>query len=403
MYSRHLDTAIETALTDTPAVFVNGARQTGKSTMVRNFGGEYLTFDDSTVLGAARSDLDAFVRGLPSRAVIDEVQRIPDLARVLKASIDRDRKPGRFILTGSANVMLLPRMSDSLAGRMEVLTLWPLSVGEIESRRETFLDRLFQRSVNFPLPSKRSGWLNRALTGGFPEAVSRRTAERRQAWFRSYLTTILERDVRDLANIEGLTAMPRLLTLLASRLGGLLNFASLSTDMAMPQTTLKRYLTLLETVFLIRLLPPWHTNLGLRLIKSPKLYLLDSGLAAHLSGATPEQIRTQPRWSGPLFENFIVMELTKQASWSKRPPGLFHYRSLAGQEVDILVESPAGQVVGIEVKAAASVGAQDFRGLKSLAEAIGKKFHRGIVLYAGDEAVAFGDRLWAVPWDVITG
>jgi hypothetical protein len=392
MYSRHLDTAIETALTDTPAVFVNGARQTGKSTMVRNFGGEYLTFDDSTVLGAAQADLDAFVRGLPRRAVIDEVQRIPDLARVLKASIDRDRKPGRFILAGSHRV---PAPSW-----IRVFTLWPFSIGEMNFRRETFLDRIFARS--FETPRRNADLWTAVTAGGFPEAVARRSAHRRRAWFDNY-TALISASLQSTKRIEGLTAMPRLLTLLASRLGGLLNFASLSADMAMPQTTLKRYLTLLETVFLIRLLPPWHTNLGLRLIKSPKLYLLDSGLAAHLSGATPEQIRTQPRWSGPLFENFIVMELTKQASWSKRPPGLFHYRSLAGQEVDILVESPAGQVVGIEVKAAASVGAQDFRGLKSLAEAIGKKFHRGIVLYAGDETVAFGDRLWAMPWDAITG
>jgi len=401
MYPRHLDIAMEAALADTPAVFVNGARQTGKSTMVRSFGGEYLTFDDSTVLSAAQADLDGFVRALPARVVLDEVQRIPEVARVVKASIDRDRRPGRFLLTGSANVMLLPRMSDSLAGRMEVMTLWPLSVGEIESRRETFLDRIFARKPDFRLPERRIAWLPRALAGGFPEAVARGSHERRAAWFRSYLTTILERDVRDLANIEGLKSMPRLLTLLASRLGGLLNFAGLSTDMAMPQTTLKRYLTLLETVFLVRLLPPWFSNFGLRLIKSPKLYLLDTGLATHLTGATPEQIRTQPRWNGPLFENFVVMELTKQASWNSRPPGLFHYRSLAGQEVDVLVESPAGQVVGIEIKSSATVGPSDFRGLRSLAEAIGKKFHRGIVLYTGENAVTFGENLWAVPWETI--
>ena len=393
------------SLADSPIVIVIGARQVGKSTLAQNLADygqtrRYVTLDDATVLAAAQGDATGFLAGIEKPVTLDEVQRAPHLFLPHKAEVDRNRAPGRFLLTGSANVLLLPQLSESLAGRMEILTLRTLSQGEIEGARERFVDALF---ADAPLPrlsgaaEDRSTLFARMLRGGYPEAVARSTEARRRAWFASYVTTILQRDVRDLANIEGLTALPRLLSLIAARASGLLNFAELSRSSTIPQSTLKRYMALLEMTFLVEPLPSWAGSLSRRLVKAPKLFLCDTGLLSHLQGLTEERLAADTNLAGALAENFVVGELRKQAAWSDTQPELFHFRAQTGQEVDVVMEDRAGNIIGVEVKASASVGANDFKGLRDLAATVAGKFRRGVVLYTGSESVPFGENFHALP------
>jgi uncharacterized protein len=403
MIQRTITQHLLDALADTPVVLLNGARQTGKSTLVQSITehshpARYITLDDATVLAAARNDPPGFLAGLDGPIVIDEIQKAPELFPAIKAEVDRNRRPGRFLLTGSANVLLLPRLSESLAGRMEILSLWPFSQGEIEAVKETFVDVSFSARL-YPDDLQKeslSSLQARIIKGGYPESVSRVKEDRRRAWFESYITTILQRDIRDLANIEGLTSLPRLLAIIASRTPALLNFSELSRTLAMPQSTLKRYMTLLETTFLIQHLPPWSGNLGKRMVKASKLVMSDTGLMSHLLGANKERMASAG-FIGPLLENFVIMELKKQITWSAVKPRMLHFRTQAGQEVDVVLEDRTGNLVGIEVKASASVTAKDFKGLYALAEATGKRFYRGIILYTGSEVVPFGEDLFALP------
>jgi|SRR5882724_11300265 len=404
MFQRAVTPLLLAALGDRPVVLLNGARQVGKSTLVQELGAgarpaRYLTLDDAAVRTAAEYDPAGFLAGLSGPVTLDEVQRVPDLFLAIKAEVDRDRRPGRFLLTGSADFLLLPRVSESLAGRMEIVTLWPLSQGEIAGRPEGFVDALFGPALELPTPGteSRDDILARALLGGYPEIVGKESPARRRAWFTSYVTTILQRDVRDLANIEGLTAFPRLLSLLAARAGSLLNYSELSRSSGLPLSTLKRYFALLEATFLVQTLPAWASNLSKRLTKSPKVLFGDTGLLAHTLGLDASRLALEPELAGALLENFVLMELRKQATWSAVQPRLFHYRTLAGEEVDLLLEDAAGRCVGIEVKASATLGARDVKPLENLAEALGKRFLRGIVLYTGRTAVPFGERLLALP------
>jgi uncharacterized protein len=398
------------ALDDRPVTLLTGARQSGKSTLALAVAGgphpaRYLTFDDPSTLAAAAGDPVGFLAGLSGDVVLDEVQLTPGLFRPLKAAVDRDRRPGRFLLTGSAQVLLLPRLSDSLAGRMEVLTLHPLAQREIGGDRGSFIDAAFARrpvpdvllaDAGSRLPSAAD--VRRAIVvGGFPEVRTLRDGERRSAWFASYVTTILQRDVRDIANVEGLTIMPALLQLLAARSATLLNASELSRSAGIKLTTLNRYLALLETVYLVQRLPAWAPNLGKRLVKSPKLHLVDSGLAAHLIGLDERGLRAAPLALGALLETFVVNELQKQLGWARVRARLFHFRSADRKEVDIVVEDAAGRIVGVEVRATATPSHADFSGLRALKELAGERFVRGIVLHLGDVALPFGDRLEAVP------
>ena len=404
MNKRHLTRLVQDALQDTPVVFLQGPRQCGKTTLVRELmehghDAQYVTLDDAVTLKAALADPDGFIAGLPERAVLDEVQRAPELFRAIKASVDRRRTPGRFLLTGSAQALVLPKVSESLAGRMEVLTLAPFSQGEIEGREDGFVDACFAKDFR-PRKLPAEGWpalAGRIARGGFPEAVARAPGARRRAWFNSYVTTILERDVRDLTNVAGLRELPTLLRLAASRAMGLLNFADLSRDAAMPQTTLQRYWALFEATFLVRSLPPWHSNLGLRLVKTPKVMVGDTGLLCHLLGLDTARLQADDLMTGAALECFVAGELTRQISWSEARPGLFHYRTHTQQEVDFILEDARGRLVGIEVKKTASPTSGDFKGLRHLSEQTGKKFLRGILLYTGSASVAFGPNLHAVP------
>lgn len=409
MFNRNITPFLLEALEDTPVVMLTGARQTGKSTLVRWLTSEghparYLTFDDTVVLSAARHDPPGFLANLEGPVVLDEVQRVPDLFLAIKAEVDRHRQPGRFLLTGSANVLLLPSLSESLVGRMEILTLWPFSQGEKEGLSEGFVDGVFKESLPALTgkPTGRRDLLTKIiLTGGFPEILDRPLESRRRAWFRSYISTILQREVRDLAQIEGLTVLPRLLSLLAVRSTSLLNFSEFSRSTAIPQTTLKRYMSLLEATFLIHTLPPWSGNLNKRLVKAPKIILTDTGLMAHLLGLKTSQGVPEGPYLGPLLENFVIMELRKQISWSREQPQLFYFRTQTGQEVDIILEDAQGRTVAIEVKASTTVDPRDFNSIKYFSEQVGKKFHRGLVLYTGQEIVPFSHRLHALPVDAL--
>jgi hypothetical protein len=406
MLSRHAAARLRTALADRPVVLLHGARQTGKTTLVRavaeEVGARYVTLDDLTMLAAARDDAAGFVAGFAQPLVLDEVQRAPELLVAIKAAVDRKRTPGRFLLTGSANVLLVPRVAESLSGRMEIVNLWPFSQGEIERAVEGFIDAAFgDAPPSLGRAASSVGLTARVLRGGYPEAFAIESAERRRAWFDTYVTTILQRDVRDMARIEGLTELPRLLALLAARPMAQLNYADLSRSTGLPQSTLKRYFALLEIVFLVRLLPPWYVNIGKRLVKTPKILLTDTGLAAHLMGIDEARVAHDRSLLGGLLESFVAMELVKQAGWNSDPPALYHFRSHEGDEVDLVLERRGGTLVGIEVKGAATVTAADFKGLRALAEITGRRFRRGIVLYTGAEIVPFGAGLFALPVEAV--
>jgi predicted AAA+ superfamily ATPase len=410
MLPRNVHERLRVAQADRSVVLLNGARQVGKSTLAQMLaaesGARYLTLDDATVAAAARSDAAGFVGAESSPVVLDEVQRAPDLFLAIKASVDKDRRPGRFLLTGSANVLLLPQLADALVGRMEIITLWPLSQGEITGRVEGFVDALFGPTVPAAAPVTSRGahgrsLIDRVLHGGYPEAIATVSDDRRSAWFSAYVTTLLARDVRELARIDTLTDLPRLVSLVATRPMALLNHAELARSVGLPQTTLKRYISLLQTVFLIRTLPPWHGNLGKRLVKTPKVLFTDVGVAAHLMGLDRVRLQSDRPLLGGLLESFVVMEIEKQIGWSMTTPAMYHFRSHAGDEVDLVLEHRSGTIAGIEVKSAATVTSSDFKGLRTLSDAVGPKFHRGIVLYTGGEVVPFGPRLFAVPVEAL--
>jgi predicted AAA+ superfamily ATPase len=360
-------------------------------------GSAYLTLDDPTVLSAASSEPDDFTSNLSGRVVIDEVQRVPELLLSIKSAVDRDRRPGNFLLTGSANVLMVPRVADSLAGRMEILQLWPLSQGELRGERDDFLAILFNTNPPASRPLTQEDLITHLLKGGYPEAVKRSRAVRRTAWFNSYLTTILQRDVKDLANIQGLNEMPRLLHLLAARTSNVLNYAGLAREFGFPQSTLRRYMYLLEATYLLHFQPAWTTNIGKRAIKSPKILLNDVGLAASLLDVDGDRLRADRKLLGQLLESFVVLELYKQLGWSKVRARIYHFRSYDGYEVDAVLERSDGRIVGVEVKASVSVERKDFRGLAALQEEAPARFERGVVLHLGENFVPFGENLWALP------
>jgi predicted AAA+ superfamily ATPase len=403
MFPRGLEPVVRQALGDTPVVVVDGARQTGKSTLVRSLvpPSAYLSLDDPVVLAAASRDATGFVAGLPSRVVIDEVQRAAALVRPIKLAVDRERAPGRFVLTGSTDLLRVPDLADALVGRSEIHTLGPLSESEIRGAPSRFVDACFAAEAGAPPTSITRNELVALVTrGGFPEAVARPPA-RRAEWFRSYIRTVLERTVPDVAAPDRRAELPDLLRLLAARTASVLNNSELSRALGIPQTTLKRYVALLESVFLIRRLRAWAGNRSKRIVRAPKVHLVDPGLAAGLLGLGETALRSDPIALGALTESFVVGELATQASWSRSRPSLFHFRTHGGAEVDLVLERPDGLLLGIEVKAGATVETRDLRGLRALADAAGDRFARGIVLYTGTSVVPFGDRVAAVPLSVL--
>lgn len=389
---------VKAALIDTPVVMVTGPRQCGKTTLVRGFTSHrYITLDDDTVLEAARGDPSGFVRGL-DQAIVDEVQRAPDLLRAIKKTIDVDRRPGRFLLTGSANVLTLPQVSESLAGRMQVVNLLPLSRAEIREKRPIFLQKAMAGRVAKTTETLIGDDLvNAVFTGGYPEMIRRRDRQRRRAWARGYVNAIVQRDVRDIAEVEKMDQMPRLLKVLAHHSGQLTNFTQIGGQIGLDDKTTRKYVAILEQLFLVRRVEPWFRNRLKRLVKTPKLHFLDSGLLAAILGTTEERIGKDRSVLGPLLETFVFAEVMKQVDWLAETCRLHHYRDKDQDEVDIIVEGEGGELVSIEVKAAATVTAGDFKGLRKLSAACGEDFRLGVVLYDGEQTVPFGDRMFAAP------
>lgn len=401
LYPRFVRSRLEEALEDTPVVLVHGPRQCGKTTLARMVGDaagyEYITFDDDVQLAAAQADPVGFVADLTDRTVLDEVQRVPALFLSLKTAVDRDHRPGRFILTGSANVLLVPKLADSLAGRMEILRLHPMTQDELAGQASRFIDVLFAaRFRNRSFERLGHGLAERVVAGGYPAALLRAKAKRRAAWYRDYIETLVQRDVRDLARISALGSLPRLLQLAAGQTARLVNVAEMASAFQLSRPTIRDYVVLLERIFLLEHLPPWHSNRLRRLIKTPKLHLGDTGLASALLGVDAEFLIKDRAMLGQLLETFVFQELKRQASWSDMPVQFYHFRDKDGVEADIVLEK-AGTVAGIEIKAAATVMKKDFRGLKKLREATGKRFAAGVVVYDGEHVVGFGEKLYAVP------
>jgi hypothetical protein len=398
MLRRHIEAALKRSLADNPVVLLTGARQVGKSTLAETLVPDerYLTLDDTTVLAAAQADPTAFIGRHAELVVIDEVQRAPDLFLAIKASVDRVRRPGRFLLTGSTKVRFVPNVADALVGRMEILTLWPLSQGEIAERREGFLDAVQrERLPGSPRAITMEELAERVVRGGYP-GVYTWSERRRAAWLRSYVTAVLERDVRELTTVEAIAALPRLVTLLATRAATLVNLADVSRSAGIAHTTLQRHMALLERTFLIHQVPGWGTKLGARVLKSGKLLFADTGLATALLHMTAARL---PHESicGPMLENFVMMELRKQASWRDDQPQLYHFRTPKGLEVDVLLELEGGEVIGIEITRSQTVTGGDFRGLHELARIAGRRFRLGVILYLGRRVLPFAKNLYAVP------
>ncbi|MFC0804669.1 MULTISPECIES: ATP-binding protein [Sinorhizobium] len=396
---------IETALADTRVVLIAGPRQAGKTTLARQFSGAdraYVTLDDAGALNAAKTDPVGFIRGL-NRAVIDEVQRAPELILAIKESVDREDAPGRFLLTGSANLATVPAIADSLAGRMAVVPLLPFAQSELRSTPGQLLDRLFAGEE----PETGDGTvfgddlLETVLRGGYPEVLRRATPARRVAWLEDYVALILDRDVRDIANIDQLDRLPRLLDVLAEHAGQLVNHSSFGAALGLSSVTAQKYVAILERLFLVRTLTPWSNNRLSRLIKTPKLHFLDTGLLASLREEEADVLRENRTRFGALLESFVVSELLKLASWSERRLSFSHYRTKDKDEVDVVIEDRRGRIVGIEVKASATVKAEDFRGLRQLQEAVGNRFVRGLVLHDHDRVTPFGEKLHAAPLSIL--
>ncbi|WP_207386761.1 ATP-binding protein [Frankia sp. Cppng1_Ct_nod] len=409
---RSLQSLVSEALADTRVVGVVGPRQAGKSTLVRRIVGEspdgvYISLDDRDARVAAEVDPRGFLAGRSGLLAIDEVQRVPELLLALKAAVDADERPGRFLVTGSSQLSANRGVSETLAGRIERFELWPLSQSELAATAgtlrtaETFLDRLLAGV----LPLEHAGdltktdYLDRAVAGGYPEAL-RRSGARRAAWFDAYVETVVEREAPGVSASPRTAELPRLLRLVAARHASLLNVADLARDAGLPERTVHRYLDVLEAVFLVRRCPAWAVNLTQREIRAPKVFVTDPGLAAHLRGADiaslgrPEIARGA---DGPILEGMVYSELLRQSGWSAVRPSLFHYRDRAGAEIDLVIEDRSLRVVGIEVKAAADVSRRDIRHLVAVRDRLGERFVAGVVLHTGARAFPLGDRLAAVP------
>jgi len=400
MYPRLVTPRLRAALKDTRVVLLSGPRQAGKTTLAQSVASEsmpYLTLDDRTTLAAAREDPVGFVRGL-DRAVIDEVQRAPQILLALKRSVDTDKRPGRFLLTGSANLDTLPQVSDSLAGRIETIELLPLSQAEIQTSRNTFLERVFAgHAPQVRHKAVGEALMKRVLAGGYPEALTRQSAGRRQKWLLDYARAIALRDAREIAQLDQARQLPRLLRLLAVQSGQLTNFSALGASLGLTHPTARRYVDLLAQLYLVRLLPPWFNNELSRLTKSPKAHFLDSGLLAALRNLSVARLKSDRMAFGAVLESFVYAELLKLAAASDEPYEFHHFRDRNGPEVDLVIENADGRIVGVEVKASATVASADFAGLRKLAEVSGANFAMGIVLCDVETVVPFGSKLCAAP------
>lgn len=406
LFARNVRALAEEALDDTRVVLVNGARQAGKSTLVRLLADgasvQLRNLDRTEDRQAAEVDPSGFV-DFQQPMVIDEIQRVPELFLAIKAKVDTDPRPGQFLLTGSSQVFALRGLPDTLPGRAETLELWPLSQGEIDGKPDGFIDAAFSRAtqLNHTSSLSRRDYAERIVRGGFPEAVRRVNPRRRDRFFGSYVADLIDRDIKQLGEIEALAQLRAMLRLLAARNANLLVPSSLATETNLSHNTVKRYLGLLEEVFLIKRIPAWSRNLSARAVATPKVAFVDTGIVAHLLQTDADSLVRPGGLFGPLLEGFVQMELARQLTWSDTRAELYHYRTKDKVEVDVVLENPQGQVIAIEVKAATAVKGDDFRGLRHLADRLGDDFLAGYVLYTGATTLPFGAKLRAVPVDAL--
>jgi predicted AAA+ superfamily ATPase len=407
LVERHARRALDEALADTRVVLVNGARQSGKSTLVREaareHGAAWFSLDRAATLDAALKDPTTFVRAA-NPMVIDEVQRAPSLLLAMKEVVDEDFVPGRFLLTGSARLLGLRSVPDALPGRMETIELWPLSQGEIDDRPDGFVESMFHSGPDLAYESSenRSGYIARIARGGFPEAMAR-TGKRRTRFLNEYIADVINRDVLQVSAIEKGSEMRRLITLLAGRSGQIVSPTNLSSSLGLSKQTTDRYLSILSEVFLIKLTPAWTSGATGRATHAPKLSFVDSGIATTLAGHNEARLEQIGSPLGGLLEGFVTMEIARQLTWTDEVIGLFHYRTRDQVEVDIVLENRRGDVVAVEVKSSATVGPGDFAGIRHLRGQLGDRLLAGVVLYLGHQTLSFGDRQVATPvsalWD----
>lgn len=405
-YPRQAEARVIESMSDTPVVLVAGPRQAGKTTLVLHIAGQgmrYLSLDDDVTLLAAREDPVGLIRSL-DRAVIDEVQRAPELLPAIKKSVDEDRRPGRFLLTGSANLMVLPMVTESLAGRMETVTLLPLSQSEIYRETDNWLDNVFAGKMpDVAVPILGNDLVEVVVKGGYPEVLSRPTSRRRTAWCRQYIDALVQRDVRDIADIEKRDHLPRFLRALAQMAGHLCNYTKLGGQVGLDSKTASKYIGVLEHMFLIRRIEPWTGNRLTRIIKTPKMQFIDSGLLTTLAGFSAVSSPGDRIRFGHFLESFVFGELLKHAVTADDDYQIGYYRDHDKIEVDYVVENAAGRLIGVEVKAAATVKENDLKGIRRLAKAAGKKWICGIILYDGDITLPLGGNIRAVPLSSLWG
>jgi predicted AAA+ superfamily ATPase len=385
-------------------VFVGGARQVGKTTLVSDIAANEhpmpaFTLDDQATREAAMRDPTGFVADLPRPAFIDEIHRVPDLLLALKKAVDEDTAAGRFVITGSANVLESRRIQDALPGRIDRIDMWPLAQSEIHHGQVNVVDELFAgRAPRVTgAPVGRAAFAEVVSEGGYPQARERPPGRRRQRWFANYVSATLARDLLELADVRRLDDVERLLRLLATQSANLLSYRKIGARLDMHHGTVQAYVALLEQMFLVKRLPAWRPGLGAREATTPKLYVCDSGLLAHLLGAGTERIEDDDQVTGKLCETFVAGEFLRHASWSEQQPRLYHYQR-DREDVDLVLENNRGQIIGIEVKAAATLRAGDWKWLAKLGDARGDKFCAGIVVYAGEQTIPLGRKLWAVPY-----
>lgn len=410
MTPRNAMPLLEETLADTPITVLQGARQVGKSTLARavigNRAARLVSLDSTAQYSAAVADPEAFVRQTGDLLVIDELQRVPALIRAMKDAVEEDRRPGRFLVTGSANLLHLSGAEESLAGRAETVVLYGFSQGELAGHREDFIDRAFagdSRALGGRSGIlKRADYLERACAGSYPEPLLRE-GRRRKAWFDNYISRIITRDAADVSRLPHLDRLPGLVRLIAANTSGELVKNRLANDAGVPETSLPSYLSLLETLYLTHTLPAWGENLTSRVTRAPKVALLDTGLTARLNNLTPDAMAPTvvSDAAGSLLESFVAGELRRQLVWADTAARLFHFRDRNGAEVDIVMESDDRRVVGIETKASGSPSLRDFRHLVLLRDKLGDRFSLGVVFHTGTAAVPFGDRLLALPYSAL--
>ena len=399
---RRAASAVADALADTRVVLVNGARQAGKSTLVRAVAGEraaeWRDLDRPQDRESALADPSGFV-AFDGLMIIDEIQRVPELLLSIKVAVDTDPRAGRFLLTGSSRLLGLRDLPDTLPGRMETIELWPFSQGEVDGAPDGFVDAAFGLGPDLHHEStiSRADYADRVVRGGLPEAVARTDPRRRGRFLDAYVQNLVDREVRQLAEIERVSELTSLTRLLAARSGMVLAAGALESDLRISRPTIARYLRLLEEVFLIKRVPGWSRNLGTRVTSAAKMIFVDPGIAARLLSVDAHALRRPGAPFGPLLESFVLSELARQLSWSEELAELYHYRDYNKVEVDAVLENRRGQVVGVEVKAASTVRSEDFAGLRLLDERLGDDFRVGVVLYTGTATLPFGPKMRAIP------